>query len=205
MSDSQTLPTVFICHSSEDKPGVRKLAKQMDALGVRAWLDEWEIRPGDSLIGRIQSGISETAVFVIILSASSIASRWCQRELAAALALEAEKNLRVIAVVIEDIDAPIFLKDKLYVDLSKHYFAGLLKLVSAILHLDQRRVAVRIESPSKLRSFAQVREAVAELRKPNAKSLGQERWEELSRLLGEDISDHLTIVDLGRGRSFDAC
>ena len=40
---------VFLSHSSKDKLTVRELAERLKADGVRVWLDEWEIRPGDLL------------------------------------------------------------------------------------------------------------------------------------------------------------
>jgi hypothetical protein len=42
---------VFISHSAKDKPAVRELAQQLRADGLRVWLDEWAIQPGDMLGG----------------------------------------------------------------------------------------------------------------------------------------------------------
>jgi hypothetical protein len=40
---------VFISHSSKDKPVVRELANRLKQDGLRVWLDEWEIQPGDMI------------------------------------------------------------------------------------------------------------------------------------------------------------
>ena len=37
---------VFLCHNSEDKPAVRELAQRLRERGLRPWLDERELRPG---------------------------------------------------------------------------------------------------------------------------------------------------------------
>ena len=50
---------IFLSHTSKDKPFVRKIASILDVHGVNYWLDEAEIKVGDSLIGKIRSGIDE--------------------------------------------------------------------------------------------------------------------------------------------------
>src|SRR4051812_6493172 len=40
---------VFLSHSNKDKPIVRKLADKLAKDGVRVWLDERILQPGDSI------------------------------------------------------------------------------------------------------------------------------------------------------------
>ncbi len=51
--------SVFLIHNTKDKPFVKKLARDLDNHGVRYWLDEAEIKVGDSLIEKIRSGLDE--------------------------------------------------------------------------------------------------------------------------------------------------
>ena len=52
--DDQKPPETFLSHASEDKSDfVEPLARELHKQGVRAWLDKWEIRPGDSLVRRL--------------------------------------------------------------------------------------------------------------------------------------------------------
>ena len=45
-------PKVFISHASDDKERfVKKFALKLRNKGVDAWLDRWEIKPGDSFRG----------------------------------------------------------------------------------------------------------------------------------------------------------
>lgn len=65
----ETLPTcwgggpimlwdVFISHAGEDKQDVaRPLSEALTAAGLRVWLDEDELRLGDSLRGKIDQGL----------------------------------------------------------------------------------------------------------------------------------------------------
>ena len=45
---------VFLSHSSKDKPVVRELAARLKKDGVRVWLDEEQIKPGDSIPASVQ-------------------------------------------------------------------------------------------------------------------------------------------------------
>ena len=38
---------VFLCHNSEDKPEIRRIADDLIKQGIKPWLDEREIKPGD--------------------------------------------------------------------------------------------------------------------------------------------------------------
>ena len=38
---------VFLSHNQADKPRVRPLAERLKGAGLRVWLDEWVIQPGD--------------------------------------------------------------------------------------------------------------------------------------------------------------
>ena len=44
--------SIFLSHNYRDKPFVRTLAQDLSAMGVRVWLDEAELKVGDSLITR---------------------------------------------------------------------------------------------------------------------------------------------------------
>jgi len=44
---------VFLSHSSRDKAVVRPVAERLRADGLRVWLDDWEIHPGDSIPAKI--------------------------------------------------------------------------------------------------------------------------------------------------------
>ncbi len=46
-------PKVFVSHASEDKDRfVTKFATKLREKGVDAWLDKWEMLPGDSLVDK---------------------------------------------------------------------------------------------------------------------------------------------------------
>jgi nucleoside phosphorylase len=58
---------IFLSYQPEDTPTVRLLAQRLKSVGVRPFLDEWEIRPGVDFRTAVQAalaGSATTAVFV---------------------------------------------------------------------------------------------------------------------------------------------
>src|SRR5688500_14256253 len=75
MSESGTFPyDVFLSHSSKDKAVVRPLAERLRADGVKVWLDEWEIQPGDSIPAKIEEGLERSRVMMLCMSANAFGS-----------------------------------------------------------------------------------------------------------------------------------
>ena len=109
---------VFLSHSSKDKPRVREIAYFLKENGIYVWIDEAEIKIGDSLIKKITDGISEADYLFAFLSNNSINSAWVQEELEIAMNLEIEKKkVVVVPILLEDCDIPSFLKKKVYADM----------------------------------------------------------------------------------------
>ncbi len=59
---------VFISHSSKDKPVVRELANRLQQAGLRVWLDEWEIQPGDMIGLKISQGLERSRTLLMVMS-----------------------------------------------------------------------------------------------------------------------------------------
>lgn len=82
MSAPADVPDFFISHASEDKEAVaRPLADELKARGFRVWLDEFELRLGDSLRAKIDEGLRVSRFGVVILSPAFFSKRWPQQEL----------------------------------------------------------------------------------------------------------------------------
>ena len=67
---------VFLSHNNADKPRVRRLAEQLRAAGLRVWLDEWVIKPGDDIYLAIERGLETSRTLVLCMSPSAFASDW---------------------------------------------------------------------------------------------------------------------------------
>src|SRR5262249_27016104 len=90
----------FISHASEDKAMVaRPLADELTARGFIVWLDEYEIKIGDSIYNSIDDGLRRARFGVVILSHSFFAKNWTRRELGALAALgDAEGTNKILPI-----------------------------------------------------------------------------------------------------------
>ena len=71
---------VFLSHSSKDKAVVRDVAERLRKDGLRVWLDDWVLRPGDSIPAKIEEGLEGSRVLVLCMSAQAFGSDWAQLE-----------------------------------------------------------------------------------------------------------------------------
>lgn len=129
------MPSIFLSHNQKDKHFVRRLANDLKSEGVKVWLDEAEIKVGDSLIKKISSGIYEMDYLGAILSPDSVMSAWVQEELEQALHIQiSEAYVKVLPILLRDCAMPGFLLDKVYVDFRDEdkYQESLKKLLDGI-------------------------------------------------------------------------
>ncbi len=134
-------PKVFISHASEDKERfVLEFAKKLRSKGVDAWVDKWEIKPGDSIVEKIfEEGIKNCDVFIIVLSKYSANKKWIKEELNSAVIKRIEGKTRIIPIIIdEDVGVPTSLKHLMWVkvrDLSNYEkeFQQILKTIYEVI------------------------------------------------------------------------
>jgi TIR domain len=121
-------------YSTIDEQFATNLSSDLQKRGVKVWIGRFELLPGDSLFFKIGEGIAQSQVFIIVLSPRSVASRWCQMELANAIALERERDgVFVIPALYESCEIPTLIKDKVYGDMrSDKYDASLARIVEMI-------------------------------------------------------------------------
>ncbi|MEY2480639.1 MAG: hypothetical protein QOI04_1566 [Verrucomicrobiota bacterium] len=128
------MPSVFLCHSSKDKPFARRLADDLARHGVQVWIDEAEVKVGDSLLQTIESGLERSDYVVVILAGSAATRPWVSRELSAAFHLEiARKRNVILPVLLKNARVPLFLRGKKYADFRVSYDLGISELVDAII------------------------------------------------------------------------
>lgn len=137
-----TAPRVFVSHASEDKARfVVDFAKRLRENGVDAWLDQWEMKPGDSLVDKIfEEGLKEARAVVIVLSATSVQKPWVREELNASVVNRISRGTKLIPVVIDDCDVPEALRSTLWqkVDDLNDYGTSLQRILSAIFDVSDK-------------------------------------------------------------------
>lgn len=127
---------VFVSHASEDKPHfVLKFAQRLRENGVDAWLDQWEMQPGDSFVDRIfEQGLRSAQAVVIVLSAVSVQKPWVREELNASVVSRISRGLKIIPVVIDECEVPACLAATLWqrVNDVDHYDDAFQRILDAI-------------------------------------------------------------------------
>lgn len=79
----------FISHASEDKDDiVRSLADALRDYGFVVWYDEFELKIGDSLRKKIDSGLMNSRFGIVIISPSFVKKNWTEYELNGMVARE---------------------------------------------------------------------------------------------------------------------
>lgn len=73
---------VFICHANEDKQDiVEPLASKLIKKGIKVWFDKYVLKIGDSLLQKIDEGLSNSRYGIVILSPSFFKKEWPKKEL----------------------------------------------------------------------------------------------------------------------------
>ncbi len=120
MPENEDNPRAFISHASDDKERfVVPFAQGLRANGIDAWLDKWEIKPGDSIVDKIfEVGIAKAKIFIVILSKNSIEKKWVKEELDAAIVARVSKQSRIIPIRLDDCPVPEALRATAWINAS---------------------------------------------------------------------------------------
>src|SRR6266480_5847307 len=80
MADKQW--DAFLCHASEDKiEFVEPLAEEMRRLGLEVWYDKFVLKVGDSLLRKVDEGLSGSRFGVVVISPDFFRKNWTREEL----------------------------------------------------------------------------------------------------------------------------
>ena len=72
--------TIFFSHSTEDMALVRQLQRQLDNYGHKVTIAEDEKEPGIELRRKFESKISQSSIFLALLTEQSVNSKWVLHE-----------------------------------------------------------------------------------------------------------------------------
>lgn len=133
-------PIMFLCYSFTDRKFVERFARDLSRSGVTIWYDQWMMRPGDKLRDKINRGIQNCKFFGVIISDTSLKSRWVQNELDSAMIRFIEDNdIQIIPILIQNTTAkllPADLRGFVYADFrnlnKENYFNELGKLIDKL-------------------------------------------------------------------------
>lgn len=124
ISTKLNIPKIFISHSSEDKPFVKKLIESLSTAKINCWLDENEIKVGDDLSKVITSNLRDSDFLLLTISKNSAKSKWVHYELSQFIGFNDGKRILPILIDSSISDFPEPLKNDLirlkYLDFSRN-------------------------------------------------------------------------------------
>jgi WD40 repeat protein len=127
---------VFLCHNQEHKALVRQLHEALTSRGLRVWLDEREIGPGDLWLPALEQAIQTARAAVIAIGAGGLA-RWAEAERQVLEDESVRRGIPLVPVLLaggpEGSELPVFLRRHQWVDLRQGLSAdGIERLVAAL-------------------------------------------------------------------------
>jgi hypothetical protein len=118
----------------------KTIANRLSQQHIIVWFDEWEIKAGDSVVGKIGEGFKNSDACLIFLDSQYSTSDWCTKEMNTALTKAITENFIVIPVLVEDCEKPELLKDLKHVYLKNpnapEFEQKLAEITDAIYRVD---------------------------------------------------------------------
>lgn len=110
---------IFLSHNFKDKPIVEQIAiKLRDIFGSEnIFYDSWSIQPGDSLIGKMDEGLTKAQYFFLFLSKNSMTSKMVTLEWKSALLKATNDLCKIVPIRLDNSPIPTILSDFIYLDL----------------------------------------------------------------------------------------
>lgn len=123
---------IFLSYVSADESFAERLATDLGAYAQSIFYAKWNIKVGDSIIDKINQGLSSHSTLVVILSTASVRSEWVKKELNSSLMRQLkDRAIKILPVLLDDCDIPPLIADIKYADFREDYNRGFTSLLSA--------------------------------------------------------------------------
>jgi formylglycine-generating enzyme required for sulfatase activity len=127
-----SIKQVFISHATRDAEFARRLAGDLQQLGISIWIAPESIRGGESWVDAIEHGLGESSHMLVVLTPAVVKSSWVKKETSVAIALEREGRMDVIPLNVQPCDVPLLLKSYQMVSFRRDYDTGFSQLAGVL-------------------------------------------------------------------------
>ena len=132
---------VFISHSSRDKSIVDNIFNELQLHQIRAWYDKYEIKPGDSIVDKINEGLENSDIGILCLSNNFLnsPSGWTKNELNYFIQRRMRSGMTDFICLNFDVkheDLPPLIQDYRYIDMRESDAIGV--LVDTLKHISKK-------------------------------------------------------------------
>ena len=107
---------VFVSYAHADGAWVEMLAGNLHRAGLKVWLDEWEITPGDVLVHKLDAGIRHSRNGVLVVSPTSMSSPIVAEEYGAMWTRAVAGQQRLVPVLLKDAEMPPMVANWVWID-----------------------------------------------------------------------------------------
>ncbi len=100
------MTSVFVSHSARDRADAVQVRRILKDVGCQIWLDATDMRAAEDLEGQLAKAITDADVFCLLLSPTSVASSWVDKEIELAKREREKRGLRLLPIILRPCDLP---------------------------------------------------------------------------------------------------
>lgn len=127
---------IFLSHNYKDKDVVEPIATKLREIygQENVFYDSWSIKPGESIIGKMDEGLSKCKWFFFFISNNSLNSSMVGLEWQSALYKATKEGIKFIPIKIDDCYPPQILTNTLYMDMYVDGFDNTLRNIVDLIN-----------------------------------------------------------------------
>ena len=100
------MKNIFISYSSIDRPDAIEIHRLLQKEDCNVWLDAFDINPSENLEEELFNNIKKADTLCLLLSPSSVTSKWVKKEIEHALIERKQRGLKILAIILRSCEIP---------------------------------------------------------------------------------------------------
>jgi hypothetical protein len=130
---------IFLSYSHYDKETANYIQKNLIENKHEVLIDQVNIKQGDNIAEKIDKGIEQAEIIILLISKYALSSELVQREFSAIAFRQISKNKQiVIPLKLDNSEVPSYLSDNLYLDFTKGLTTAINELLNTIAKIKSK-------------------------------------------------------------------